>query len=1528
MNAEDKKHSEVLREALLALDHSGPNGFEGLLSIVLGAVTGQSFRLAKSGTQRGRDGDSAFDGGATYFEGKRYRESPKSAEIAAKLLDLMKDDVGQVDLWVLGATCEVAAQTASDLRTVCERSGIGGVLLDWSSTDLGALLVAIAAAGKKAADFIRDKLAGKSKAHLINGTLIAIDHFAEHPDFPARLESLRRALTLEDAGLGHARIRNREWLTATLSSRISARAAFGQPLAPRDASGLVGIARPLEASLANAFTGCPTAGIYAIIGDEGVGKSWLAASTWLASNPASILLLCPAEDLLAHETTWDFDTFLIGRLIKQTGGRRSDRAEERWRRRIAGWRANPTPKNVRVTIVFDGLNQPLKANWSKLLDHVAAELTQLGGCLVITTRSTHWSNLKNALISKIIEIPVVEWTESEVSGILQSRGIDPGKVTPDVLQSLRNPRILGIAIDLLTANDVETIEQISVGRLMFEHLRKAQTLAAVPMSGPEFAELLKALANETLLRAQQQQTDDLLLFDARSHHHLKDVASCRFFVPVKGRLQYEIKQDGLDLGLALSIIDALEKERRNKRDPRDRLSTILEPVSALDETARVVFLATQIACLDEDASPEVRSALIEHFVELQNLPNAEADAFAVLARSAAPAFLIAAENVHTAKAYTPNADWLLYALLSHRDDPRVWTAISDGVRRWLAFYSLAPERMMFRSTGRDAEDEVIKERKKCQAALDQKINELTDLEKNYRDSNLFHTNRWHLNSLHQLAFYLLAGKPLESFANDLVKWGFSDALGPAIHAPDKEFRQLIRFNRVDWKETRVKLIESIKAFDATQSSSVGKWATVEILRATGAIEDAEGANTLAEWLTRDREKFAGWSLVQDYCENDPCDPGTEEPDNVRATAVRYRAIDVSKIATRMGNGPEDSFLNMARAGVARFHLDDALITHRALADDFLTRVGFARRQGALLLLEHSAALTAEQALAILKAGQDSTVKIREQKNLTDEWLTAQNSIFIAIGHLSGDEQLEEIANIEGDTLLLSILEALRPASTEVTERVLERLLASANTDQQSCVLAAIRYSKPPLSPRSLSIIGEFLRSTNEAVHAQALGAAAASGDRGLIELVVMDGWDARSLRGGKQVFERWYGSSAILEAAKIGLISLDEALDRMDLNHYGFAASALGRNAAKAIAARVDAALIKSIGYTQTANLPEMATSTPHEASPAPPLMSLNDPPGRKNAKEIFERSGETNEQFAARQDRMAEVFERFTNELTSADANLVLSDLTLGGIKALVGADEEAGKRWLEMLSSASDARLSDLHHVALQLAVALPTEGGSKTLLSRIANVRPRISRSHGFAKVPADSLALWRNADIDQLRDICERRLVNRRNDAEIALEVLAAILSGNAAIVENEIEKLLATAQPADTCLAITLAGFCDESRLASDVLTRFDGAHGYIGIAHRAAHDAYQRNLWARSWFKQMTAAKEPVEFWQASVLFTKIVDARFDIWAATFGPKTDTCQAFLPSVLSAIGGRIEKWQKTREDHLFGDKSPADFFLSN
>jgi hypothetical protein len=1264
-----------------------------------------------------------------------------------------------------------------------------------------------------------------------------------------------------------------------------------------------------------------------VIGEEGVGKSWLPVTAWLSCEPQSILIVCPADRAVRSDPV-SFEKFLIAQLIQSTGGQETRSAELRWSRRLRAWRANPQPENVRVTLVIDGLNQVHGVNWAAWLDAANDGLRAIGGCLVVTTRSNHWSRLRRSLVSGVRQIEVPIWTETQLASLLRKGGIDPANVHQDVLTSLRNPRLLSLAIELVGAREIERVNDLRVDRLMFEHMRRADSMGVAPLSGADFAALLSGLAKQVLDRRAEQQSDDVNLFDLRVEPDLEAVATCRFFEAVPRQpLQYGINASGLRLGLALWLVDALERELRNRRNPADRLGAFLEPVSALDETAQIAFLATQIACLDEEVSPEVRAALLVHFISLQNLPDGDQSVFFDLARKAPAAFLDAIEYVDTSEGYFANASWLLHGLLTCRDDKDVWPAIEISARRWLSFYSVSSERRMFRVRGQDTPEAIAQEREKRESEINSKLDNLTPVERVYVDTNLVECPRPHFDPLHRTTFYLLAGKPLTSFAPELVRRAFSDALNPAIQAPDKEFRQLIRFNQLDWAETRQALLRELEGFNGN-SSVVGDWARVEVLRATGAVDDAAAANELADRLTRDRERHAGWSLIEKYCATDPCDPDAPKPDNVDATASSYRAIDPAKIANHMGQTSEDHFMQMARAGVVRFCLEDAVAAHRALAGHVLEREALPLRFAMFRLRDHSAALNRDQIDRLLAAGLTSTAGRNAGGSDCDEWISAQYSILLALPHLTPDEQLEAISNIRCENVLLDLARSALPASEAVVERILMKVSEGAGAASLTAVLATILWSEAPLSQTALEWIKGLLNSEGSSVRAYALAIAAWTEDRELLQTVVESGWNASALKEENRSYEAWHGSSALLKAAGQGLISVEETLDRIALDHYGFAARLLEERGASIVSARVDAALAASLGYTDAPDIPEITLDAPEGLDLHPPLVSLAESSPPQGIHAQLERMGETEAAFDARQERMSEAFRQFKNELSSADATLVLSDLTLEGVKALAEADPNLAQRWLEVLSSASDRQLRHLHQFAAELAMAAAASdmAGADALLNRVLPLDPTVRRVEGKAKAPSIVLRLWRGADSPPLRAICKRRLVGARSDAEIAVEVMAAFLAGKDGLVAEVADELLATGQPANICRALMLSGYSDVTAHAEMVIARFEGTEGFIGMAQRAAKEAYQRNGWARFWFARMLASAEPQEFWQASVLFLKVVDARFDIWKAKLGEGSDTFASFRPTIGDGLRRRIEKWQHKRKDKIFGDNAPESVFF--
>jgi len=1527
MNTADKMHAEALKEALLALDPSGPEGFEGFLGVILGEITGQSFRLAKSGTQLGRDGDSAFDGGATFFEGKRYKDGLSKNDISVKLFDVANDDVSLVDVWILGATCEVASQTVEAAQKFATKHGFGIAVLDWSNNDLGALLIAAVVAGSKSKAFITQGLTGGPGAGLIASAVVAIDYFAKHTDLPSRVSSLKKALA-EDVGLGHAKTLNQAWLSRLFTNKLEARAEFGQPLSPLDPSGPMALDRPERTALTNAFSGAPESEIYAIVGEEGVGKSWLAVQSWNLSNPKSLLVLCPADDLTGDDAE-NLDDFLIRKLLSQTGASITTPAMTRWKRRFNAWRANTPVSSVRLTLIADGLNQPLKSNWGRWLDRAARHLKGLGGCLVLTTRTQHWAQLKNALSCNVRTINLAEWSIEDVKEILSSRGIDYSNSRIEVLTSVRNPRLLGIAIELIEAKTIELLDELSVGRLLFEHMRRMQQLGAVPISAASFADLLKRLAAEILARANAQDTDDLRLFDVVQESQLESVASSRFFSAVKGSAsQYEIKPDGLNLALSLYLVDQLERELRNDRDPRERLATILEPISALDETAKVVLLATQIACLDEETSSEIRSALIEKFVSLQNLPNSQVDAFSVLAKSAPLAFLQAAENVYLSQEHIASKEWLLYSLLNRRDEPGVWQQILESTKRWLSFYSPAPERRMHRTLRQNSATQVDEERARVSAEIREREAGLTAVERSFVTTNLVTAPTPRFDGISRFAFHLLAGFPLEEVAPYIVRWRFSCALNSSMSAPYAEFEQLLHYNRADWQETRSALLKELEALPRECSSSVGRWTRVGILFGTGDVNDAQEGTYISDELTRDRERFAGWALRETYCSVDPCDPATARPENVVATAQNYRQIDLGKVAISLGINEQDHFFRGARAAVARFASDDAIYMHNALASEVLGRDGFTRRQGVLELRRHSSALTKDLALRFLSACLSSTTTYKDGKDSRDNFITAQFSLLIALPHLTADEQLEAVANMQSDTLLLEVLSCVRRAGPEKVEQVLERALQSGNEYAQAAVLAAVYYSQSMLTPRAAIIVKGLIRSPSKTLRHEALALAALSGDICLLQEVVDSGWSAE--RTGNSDFEDWHGSTSILKALQAGLIEVELALDRMSLSHYGFAALALPAGQVGVIAARIETALAKALGYEGDVELPSIETEMSKMSDSTPPLISLTERTSTEsNFASQMDRLSETEEQFDDRQRRMGDAYERFAGELTATEAGLILSDITFEGIKAIIGQDADRDQRWLKMLVAASDRKLRHLHHVALQVAVALGASGSplAPDFITRVLTLDPTIRRVTGAAKISAETIILWSSTTSPAIADICKRRLRTPRTDSDIAREVIAAHLCGKVEMLQSYTDELLAIGRPYETALALMIAGFCDESLHADSVLSRFQDSKGFIGAAYAAARDSYVRNVWAKTWYAQMQNAQRPEDFWNASVLFTKIVDGRFDIWSEASGTPSTIFTAFMPTIEREVDNRAAKTQKARESKLFGKKAPASIMLN-
>ena len=166
----------------------------------------------------------------------------------------------------------------------------------------------------------------------------------------------------------------------------------------------------------------------------------------------------------------------------------------------------------------------------------------------------------------------------------------------------------------------------------------------------------------------------------------------------------------------------------------------------------------------------------------------------------------------------------------------------------------------------------------------------------------------------------------------------------------------------------------------------------------------------------------------------------------------------------------------------------------------------------------------------------------------------------------------------------------------------------------------------------------------------------------------------------------------------------------------------------------------------------------------------------------------------------------------------------------------------------------------------------------------------------------------------------------NDQELALETATAIYASKAAILKAYVHDRLGSPLPVDVARAITVAGFSDDARFASEVAASFDGDEGLLVTAVRSSLYAMDRYRWSKHWFDKMLAASTEEDFWTASVLFLKVVDARFDAEHRDEPVGTEVFNTWWWSVERRLERRFGRWSDKRKKTLFGSKVPESIYL--
>lgn len=1250
------EHLQTVKTGLLSLKPAGADGFEGLLRLVLTNLTGIPFRLAASGLQGGMDGDAAMPSDTVCFEAKRYSGDIHRNEVITKIADLSRKTSAADRLWILGATTEISTQLANAIEEDGDKHAISTLVLDWTAAPLPLLAIAMVAADSAAIDFIvnnsHEETDDKklSKADLTT----AFSSISADPEFEGLLQRLKSNLNTSKLSFKRAVEQNAAWREQTFGSTRNSRERLGQGLAVQQDKTFP----PMRTNLRKSISDELAIGKEVILlGDEGHGKSWLAAQ--LCSDEAGLSLFISAEQL-DGVSVHDLDDFLVDLLIKQTGELADDALKLRWKHRLAAWRS--TPPVASLLVVVDGLNQRQNLRWDRLLNGIQSRLAEIRGRLIVTVRPHFWQRtIVRGLAFKPKTFEVPEWLPAERDELLKHYGIALDWLDQQTVRTLQNPRLLAVAAATLPHRDAIAWKGLTTDRLLMEHLRTSQLENYEDETFGQLTNRLSEHATKVLERVQASRNEPPQNFQANS----EAVIETRFFRPLVGPGGlYELRDEGLTLALGFTLIDQLWQTHRANHDLADRITQLVEPINAMDRTVDVLFASLLICALDNIRfDPAIFSVLLDAFANLQNVSEQRFEEFVEIIKNQPDALFDTLKLLCLESDRRINHDWLVHAAFMVASTDEGWRAAETAIHQWLRCYNKDPieQAKRYHKQGDADYAEQVEKRK---AKIDGELASLCTFERHLLDQMTEVASE--PDELISLALRLLAGHSLVPFAESFVAMGIAFALDRNIYRSRKEFPQLTTFNRIDRTATRDAFRKAIEPLRTEGTSKGGQWTVVRMLDASGDESDAQEASVIADELRKDWHHFEPPSATE-WRQVKVANPEAMRPSDMDQGMQQFVALDVNKMRQTMGVSGEDHSFGDFLPVAARFEPEAAVEKTRSILAGLLTRTGFPLRQVILNSEDHLPLVDADLAVSLVKRVHESSDfdTLPDQ----DQWVCRAFAFYYAAGQISAGEQLNCMTGKAlGSDYLLAVIPSLKPQPSEEIVSAIRDALQRGDEGAAYGALAAALYGQTPITGELEEQIMACCRGTSSKLRAVAYELATYNHLDSVRQAHMRSNWNAASV--DEKAYEGWFGSMLLIEACAHDEMPVDGLLKRISSKTWFAASERLGTAFTEPLVECFVQRLRSGVAATREIQPPPADLKLSKSELAPFPFLSIEetDRDGERFPKQrsLKEALG-SDDDFDEKQNRLNAVAKAFFEELKESDAKLLVQNISVEELSSLV---------------------------------------------------------------------------------------------------------------------------------------------------------------------------------------------------------------------------------------------------------------------
>lgn len=1503
---------ELIKSGLLSLKPTGADGFEGLLRIVLTKLTDIPFRLSASGLQGGMDGGSAMSSDPVCFEAKRYSGNIDRNDVLVKIADLARREEAADRLWILGATTEIPTQLAKAIEEDGDRNSISTLILDWTIAPQPLLAVAVVAAGDKAIDFIVDNCDEKTgQRELIASDLqAAFLSISNHSDFENLLQRIKSNLNISKLALRRAVDLNIEWRQKTFSCARRARERLGQGIAVLQDNTFPQMRNEIRQRISHELR----AGKEVILlGDEGHGKSWLAAQ--LCSDTEGLGLFISAEKLDGVSVD-GLDDFLIDLLIKQTGEVAHDTIKCRWRHRFAAWRADPPVSNLLV--VIDGLNQRRGLRWNRLLNSIQSRLTEISGRMVVTVRPHFWQReIARGLHFTPITIQVPEWSPQERDKLLKHYGIDLDWLDQKTLQTLKNPRLLAVAVATLPHHDAIAWKGLTTERLLMEHLRASELENYEDETFIQLTKRLSKHATIVLERVNAASSEPPQNFQADSNA----VIETRFFRPLAGPGDlYELRDEGLTLALGFTLVDQLWQTHSAQRNLAERVTQLIEPINAMDRTADVIFASLLICSLDQEYfDTAIFSALLDAFANLQNINDERFEEFIEIIKHQPEALFNALKVLFLEKEQRINHDWFIHSAFEVAATDAGWLAAKAAIHHWLHCYNKDPVSQTHRYHQQSDADYAEKVGKR-KAEIDEELTSLSAFENQLLEQMTEVSSE--PDELFTLALRLLAGRSLVEFANSFISIGLAFALNNNLYKAIKAFQQLTNFNRIERAATRAAFQKAIEPLRANYTSKGGRWTIVRMLNASGDKIDAAEASVLAEELRKDWYHFEPPSRVK-WRQTRVANPDAIRPVDLDEGLKEFNALDPDTLLQTMSLQSEDLSFREFLPVACRFEPVAAAEKTKNILAGFLTREGFPLRQVILNCTHHIPLVDSRLAKNLIsRVTKSDVIKTLPEQ---DQSFCRRFAFYYSAGQISASEQLECMTSKDlGSDYLFSVIPSFKPQATEQIIMAVRDAITRNDENAAYGALVAALYGQTQIDNELEDLILQCSQRNSSSLRIVAYQLATLKCLDSVRQAHTNSKWSAASV--DKKNTEAWFGSMLLVEACVRNEVSIENLLKRISQKVWLSSTERLGIASTENLASFFIKQLRQAVTVVGEVQLPLADFEFSQTEQFPRPILSIQETDrGSKRfpKQQSLEEAWGSNDDFDKKQEKLHEVANSFLAEIENSDARLLFQEFTTNNLRRFASKAPMLLTELVNILKQANNAQFVWLKNLAFSVGSLLSAIDPDQAV-----EFLKRASASQGFVTqslgddLTLEHQAVWGSEVSEPIETMWRQRIMSSENDETLAREVLAAERFGAGSFIKSIVLQLASSDDSLDKAYAITIAGYSTESDLFSTIISEHVGDKGLTGRAAKHALIEQENALWTRHWVDRMWNALTAEEFWRCMMIAQTVMDAR----VSSKAPKDNCWALYVPAFQKTRTSAIKERNKERKKRLLGQEAPEPIFI--